>query len=89
MGITQYGLNQFYKNYRTLVLLGFAVLIVVSNIYFGFYQRGSITRTVLPYGLNGVYKWLILLGLASVSAMILKVEYFDNQKKSYVVALLA
>jgi len=90
--VTQHGLHQFYTKYRLFVLIAFAFLIVlvtVTNIYFGFYQRGSLTRTVLPFGLNGVYKWLILFGLASFSALIIKFEYFDNQKNSYLVAFLA
>lgn len=88
----QQGLGMFYKKNRTIVLLGFAVLIAVvaiTNVYFGFYQRGSITRTALPFGLNGIYKWLLLFGLASVSAVILKFEYFDNNKKSYLVAVIS
>ena len=90
--VRQRGLQAFYSKNRAAILIAFVVLIaavVVTNAYFGFYQRGSNTRTVLPYGLNGVYKWLLLFGMASFSAMLLKLEYFDNRKQSYLVVFLA
>ena len=70
-GIAHKGLFGFYLSYRKLIWVGFAVLVVavaVTNAHLGIYQRGSITRTTLPFGLNGVYKWLLLFGLASLSA---------------------
>jgi hypothetical protein len=91
-GSSRQGLLRFYTECRPIILAAFVLLIALvaaSNIYYGFYQRGTITRTILPYGLNGIYKWLLLFGLASVSAMILKFEYFDNRKTSYLVALIA
>ena len=91
-GTSLQGLFIFYRKYRKSILFGFVVLIVlvaVSNIYFGFYQRGSIARTTLPYGLNGIYKWLLMFGLASFSALILKFEYIEAKKKSYLVAVIS
>jgi hypothetical protein len=70
-------LSLFYKRYRWLLLSAFVLIIVavgVSNAYLGIYQKGSITRTTLPFGLNGVYKWLLLFGLAAVSALLIKFE---------------
>jgi hypothetical protein len=87
----QQGLLTFYQKYRSYVLLGFVVLIMAvaaTNIYFGIYQRGSITGTTLPYGLNGIYKWLLLFGLASITAVILKFEYLEAKKTSYLVAMI-
>ena len=90
--VTQNGLLAFYRKYRTWVLWSFAFIVLAvsaSNLYFGFYQRGTITRTILPYGLNGVYKWLILFGLASFSAVILRLEYLVAKKTLYLVAVLS
>jgi len=90
--ITQQGLFAFYNEYKKYLLVGFVVLIVLvayTNYYYGIYQRGTITRTSLPYGLNGIYKWLLLFGLASISAMILKFEYSQTKKTSYFVAILS
>lgn len=89
---TQSGLFNFYKEYRSYVLSGFVILfltIALSNAYLGMYQRGGITETVLPFGLNGVYKWLLLFGLASVSAVILRCELLLKNAVTYPVVILS
>ena len=63
--------------------------VAATNIYFGIYQRGTIPKTVLPYGLSGIYKWLLLFGLASFSALILNFEFRSNKKTSYTVVILS
>jgi hypothetical protein len=86
-----YLMSDFYQRYRNIVLASFLlmfVLIAVSNLVFGIYQKGSITQTILPYGLNGVFKWLILFGLASFSAMILKFELVAKKDISMLVIIL-
>lgn len=83
------GLFNFYYRYRKTIWGIFLLLLLfigISNIYLGVYQRGSITRTVLPFGLNGVYKWLLLFGLASMSAVILWLE-FQIKKTTSVIAI--
>lgn len=85
------GLMQVYRNHRRAVLCGFATLLVsvaTTNMYFGIYQRGAIPRTVMPYGLGGIYSWLLLFGLASMSALLLHFEFSINRKVSYLVAVL-
>ena len=89
---SQSGLSSFYLKYRTLVMTGFAfsfLFISLTNIYLGIYQKGTITQTTLPFGLNAIYKWLLLFGLASFSAVILKCEISKKQKLSFVVVLLS
>jgi hypothetical protein len=71
------GLRSFYHRYRKAVLAGFALLVAfvaVTNFYLGIYQRGMVSRTPLPFGLSGVYSWLLLFGLASFSALIVNFE---------------
>ena len=71
------GLFLFYCAHRQLLLAAFLallVLITVSNAWLGIYQRGMIAQTILPLGLNGVYKWLLQFGLASGSALIIRFE---------------
>jgi hypothetical protein len=90
--VAQEGLIRAYQNHRKAVLLGFVVLFVtvaVTNFYFGIYQRGAMPRTVLPYGLGGIYSWLLLFGLASISALILHFEFTLNKKTSYPVIILS
>jgi len=68
---------KFYQEYRKPVLLGFVlsfVAVAFSNVIFGIYQRGTVPRTILPLGLNGVYTWLLLFGFASITALILDCE---------------
>ena len=87
----QKGLFMFYKNHRKTLLLGFVALfftVAITNVYLGIYQRGTIPNTILPYGLNGIYKWLLLFGLTSVSAVILKFEYTMAKKTTYLVAVI-
>lgn len=90
--VAQEGLRKAYQNHRKAALLGFVILFVtvaVTNFYFGIYQRGSIPRTILPYGLGGIYSWLLLFGLASISALILHFEFTLNRKTSYPVVILS
>jgi hypothetical protein len=89
--VCQPGLFNIYIKYRKLVLFLF-VLIFVSvaaiNLLLGIYQRGEISQTTLPYGLNGVLKWLLLFGLASFSAILLKFEYLVAKKTTFLVAFI-
>ena len=81
----------FYNRHRFKLILLFciAVLIIgVSNTYFGIYQRGEIPKTRLPYGLNGIYTWLLLFGLASFTALILHFEYNKKKKTTYLAAIV-
>ena len=72
------GIFIFYRNHRKFILGLFALLFVtiaLTNVILGVYQRGSVPRTILPFGLSGVYTWLLLFGLASASAVILDCEF--------------
>ncbi len=89
---SQDGLFAFYARHRRTVLLAFATLVIAvaaSNLYLGIYQRGTIPRTVLPYGLSGVYSWLLLFGLASCSAVILHLEFRLKKETSYTAVALS
>lgn len=86
------GLSDFYYKHRKAIWAVFLLLIVFigfSNAYYGIYQRGSITKTVLPFGLNGIYKWLLLFGLASVSATVLWIEFQIKKQTSILVITLS
>lgn len=76
-------LFRFYSRYRKTILFCLLVLVLAvagTNAYFGVYQRGSIPKTSLPYGAASIYKWLLLFGMASFIAVILKFEYLLNKK---------
>jgi len=81
----------FYRNHRKLILALFSSLFVtvaVTNAILGIYQRGSVPRTILPFGISGVYTWLLLFGLASISAVILDCE-FRMKKSVYLASFIA
>lgn len=86
------GLFAFYKRYRIAVLVGFvlAVLVVcLSNAWFGIYQRGQVARVNLPLGLNGVYAWMLMFGMASVSAIVLRFEFELNRERYWIAISIA
>jgi hypothetical protein len=88
----QEGLRAFYERHRKAVLIGAALLIAavaVTNFLFGIYQRGMVPRTALRFGLGGVYSWLLLFGLASVSALILNFEIVLRKSTSTPAVALA
>ncbi|MDO8310473.1 MAG: hypothetical protein Q7T25_00890, partial [Sideroxyarcus sp.] len=92
LGATKHrGLLSYYQNNRAKILIGFSVavvLVTVTNFYFGIYQRGELPRTIPPFGLRGVYTWLLLFGLATFSALILDFEFSLNKKTPYLVVAL-
>jgi len=70
-------LLSLYRRNRSLVLSSFVLLFLVVgvvNMELVIYQRGITPQTKLPLGMNGVFTWLLLFGLASVSAVILDCE---------------
>lgn len=92
LGVAQEGLRKTYQKHRKVILFGFVILFVTvaaTNFYFGIYQRGAVPRIVLPYGLGGIYSWLLLFGLASVSALILHFEFTSTRKTSYPVFIIS
>ncbi|MHB8108419.1 MAG: hypothetical protein ACYDHW_00130 [Syntrophorhabdaceae bacterium] len=77
------GIFGYYKQHRRSCLIAFCIAFTitgVTNIIFGFYQRGAIPRTILPFGLNGIYSWLLQFGLAWFGSMILECELRSGRK---------
>ena len=71
-------LEAIYKKNRLKIFFVFFLIIIFigsTNFIFAIYQKGTITETFLPFGLNSVYKWLLIFGLASFSSIILDLEF--------------
>jgi len=71
-------LVEAYSRYRWVIVAAFVFFVLgvtVSNAWLGVYQRGEVPRTVLPYGLGGIYAWLLLFGMASFAAVVLHCEH--------------
>jgi hypothetical protein len=84
------GLFLLYRKYRlqfVLLFLVIVVLVALSNAWLGIYQRGMVAHTVLPFGLNGIYKWLLQFGLASISALIIRYEIELNRNISFMAVI--
>ena len=85
------GVLAVYDQHRNVAWLGFCILVLgvtLANVDLGIYQRGSVPRTVLPYGLGGVYTWLLLFGASSISAMLLQFELQLRARIPYFLILL-
>lgn len=90
--IAYIGIFAFYKRHRVAFLMGFLLFVVfvcATNAWLGIYQRGQVARTVFPFGLNGIYTWLLLFGMASVSALILRFEFDLNRERYWIALTLA
>lgn len=67
----------FYQRYRWWVLCLFTSLVIgvaVSNVILGVYQRGIVPTVALPGWIVGIYAWLLLFGLSSMVAVIVRCE---------------
>lgn len=80
------GMIKFYIKYRHIVLFLYFVLIILIgyfNGYLGLYQRGVVPKTILPFKINGVFKWLLLFGLTSITSILLHVELVIKKRFSF------
>jgi len=83
--------NNLHNNKSHFVFflfLFFAISISTSNIILGIYQKGCPPKTILPFGLNGAYSWLLLFGLTSFAAVLLNKE-IREKKLPYFMVILA
>lgn len=83
--LKQKGLFELYMRNRKTAWILFVALFIfigVSNMYFGIYIRGTLARTILPFGLNGVYTWLLMFGLTTISALMIRFEFELNNRSS-------
>ncbi|BBP79409.1 hypothetical protein PHLH7_55130 [Pseudomonas sp. Ost2] len=90
--ISYTGLYVFYRKYRVALLIAFVLMVLavcISNAWFGIYQRGLVERVKLPFGLNGAYAWLLMFGMASISAVILRFEFELNRERYWVAVVIA
>ena len=81
------GLFRFYRRHRAVLLYSFmlgVLLVCVANAWLGIYQRGQVARVTLPFGLNGVFAWLLMFGMASVSTLILRFEFELNRERYWI-----
>ena len=81
----------FYQRYRWWIVSLFTTLVVgiaVSNVMLGAYQRGLVSAVALPSWVVGSYTWLLLFGLSSMVAVIVRCEIQLRQRLSCVSIIL-
>jgi len=81
----------FYRFHRVKIIIFYIILFLFigfTNYYFHIYQRGGISPTNIPFIVSGIYKWLLLFGLSSFAALILKYEFSLKNTHLFFVPLL-
>ena len=77
----------FFKKNRNKIWLAFLILTIIIgflNFYFKIYQKGLIPTHNFNFLFSGVFKWLLLFGLTSISAIIIFLE--TNVFKKFLVS---
>jgi len=84
-------LVKFYILHRKKIIFVYVSLFLfigLSNYYFHIYQKGGMSSENISFVVSGVYKWLLLFGLSSFAALILKYEFSIQKKAIYFVPML-
>ncbi|MCD4756681.1 MAG: hypothetical protein K8R39_00235 [Arcobacteraceae bacterium] len=84
-------LFKFYILHRIKIIIFYISLFLfigVTNYYFHIYQRGEISPSDIPFIISGIYKWLLLFGLSTFAALILKYEFSMKRRAIYFVPIL-
>jgi len=92
VSFTQPGFLELYKSHRLLLLGLFAALVTfvtLSNAILGVYQRGLLPRMHLPIGMGALYTWLLLFGLAAISALLLRLDLSLNARFPLIVGIMS
>ena len=68
--------NFFNKNRKKiwLIFLLFFIIFCFMNFYFKIYQKGLMPDPEINFLVSGIFKWLLLFGFTSISAMIVFFE---------------
>lgn len=78
-------LIQFYLKFKKKIihLLVISVIVIFcTNLIFSFFQKGTVPDLILPYGLNNIFKWLLMFGFASFFSLIIYLEFLIKKKNS-------
>jgi hypothetical protein len=81
----------FYKVHRNKILTVYILLfltVAITNLYFSIYQRGGEIQPNIPSIVRGIYTWLLLFGLSSFAALLLKYEFSLERKPVFLVPIL-
>ncbi len=78
-------LINFYIKYKRKIiylLTSSLLIIVLINLKFSFFQKGTVPDIFLPLGINNIFKWLLMFGFASFFSLIIYLEFLSKKKSS-------
>ncbi len=82
--------NNLFKFGRKKIWIIFIILIIITsilNIYFKIYQKGLLPIYDINFLISGIFKWLLLFGLSSISASLIFYE-FNFYQKFFIISIL-
>lgn len=75
----------FYRKYKKKIIsiLFFLIFIcIITNLNFSFFQKGTVPNIILPFGLDNIFRWLLMFGFASFFTVIIYLEFLIKKKNS-------
>ena len=73
---------KFKKKIIYLLILSF-LFIVLINLKYSFFQKGTIPDFFLPFGINNIFNWLLMFGFASFFSIIIYLDFLVKKKSSH------
>jgi hypothetical protein len=91
---TKYKINIFfiifYQRYRIFILLlliGFLILVWVSNYHYKIYSKGLVNEDIFPV-IKYFYSWCLTYGLGVITSIIIFIDFLIlNKKKTFLLGL--
>ena len=71
-----------FKNKIIYFLFSFLLIIFFINSNFSFFQKGTVPDFIIPFGLNNIFKWLLMFGFSSFFSVIIYLEFLIKKKNS-------
>jgi len=83
--------NFINSNKKIIIyLLIFAILLInLLNFYYSFFQKGVITKVIIPFGISNIFNWLLFFGFASFFSILIFIFYLGNFKRKKNIIYLA
>ncbi len=78
-------LSNLYLKYKKFIMFFFISIVIyigLTNYFFEIYQRGMLSKSIFPWYINSVYKWLLLFGFSSFISLILYLEMSKMKRLS-------
>jgi hypothetical protein len=71
-----------FKNKIIYFIFSFLMMFFFINLNFSFFQKGTVPDFILPFGLNNIFKWMLMFGFSSFFSVIIYLEFLIKKKNS-------